>query len=104
METKDKHIEELEMMKEKFDSQESRIQQLKEEEENRKKKFLLVKNKYDQELEQAQQEISRLQNQLQQQVMLWYGYDMQSMNETPSADTSELKQLRQVTDEQEQEL
>lgn len=70
METKDKHIEELEMMKEKFDSQESRIQQLKEEEENRKKKFLLVKNKYDQELEQAQQEISRLQNQLQQQVML----------------------------------
>lgn len=70
METKDKHIEELEMMKEKFDSQESRIQQLKEEEENRKKKFLLVKNKYDQELEQAQQEITRLQNQLQQQVML----------------------------------
>lgn len=58
------------MMKEKFDSQESRIQQLKEEEENRKKKFLLVKNKYDQELEQAQQEITRLQNQLQQQVML----------------------------------
>ena len=70
METKDKHIEELEMMKEKFDSQESRIQQLKEEEENRKKKFLLVKNKYDQELEQVQQEITRLQNQLQQQVML----------------------------------
>lgn len=91
-------------MKEKFDSQESRIQQLKEEEENRKKKFLLVKNKYDQELEQAQQEITRLQNQLQQQVMLWYDYDMQSMNETPSADTNELKQLRQVTDEQEQEL
>lgn len=29
---------------------------------------------------------------------------MQSMNETPSADTNELKQLRQVTDEQEQEL
>lgn len=70
METKDKHIEELEMMKEKFDSQESRIQQLKEEEENRKKKFLLVKNKYDQELEQAQQQITRLQNQLEQQVVL----------------------------------
>lgn len=70
METKDKHIEELEMMKEKFDSQESRIQQLMEEEENRKKKFLLVKNKYDQELEQAQQQITRLQNQLEQQVVL----------------------------------
>lgn len=70
METKDKQIAELQMMKEKCDSQESRIQQLKEEEENRKKKFLLVKNKYDQELEQAQQQIVSLQNQLQQQVRL----------------------------------
>lgn len=70
METKDKQIAELQMMKEKCDTQESRIQQLKEEEENRKKKFLLVKNKYDQELEQAQQQIISLQNQLQQQVRL----------------------------------
>lgn len=63
-------IAEHQSLEQQFEEQENRIQQLKEEEENRKKKFLLVKNKYDQELEQAQQQIISLQNQLQQQVRL----------------------------------
>lgn len=62
MEQKEQEMQEMQQRMDEQKEQVNQFQQLQEEEEGRKKKFMLVKSKYEQELEEANKTIQTLQN------------------------------------------
>ena len=64
--TYQEQLEALSSIQALYEEQKGVIQQLKEDDENRKKKFMLEKNKHDQEMEEANQAIAQLNEQLTQ--------------------------------------